>query len=108
MPIAADWMDQRRAEPNGTVEDEAEHKFPAGGARRLQRLFDVLERSGERWCLLRPAAILAQAAGDIDVLVEPSSLDHVRELLVSEEFTVLPTRTRDLHAADYDLDCDRF
>src|SRR5438105_875338 len=112
MPIAAEWMDPRRAEPNGTVGDETEHAFPVGGAAqlpaRLRQLFGVLERSGERWCLLRPVAMLEQAAGDIDLLVEPSSLGHLDELLASEKFAAVPIRTSDLHAADYDRDCDRF
>jgi thymidylate kinase len=75
---------------------------------RLHRLLRALEESGLRWCLLRPAVMLAQAAGDIDLLVEPSSLDRIRELLVGERFVPLPIGTRDLHAADYDRDCDRF
>jgi thymidylate kinase len=111
MPSATEWRDQRRAEPNGTVE-EAERESPSGGATRLptrlERLFGALERSGERWCLLRPAAMLAHTEGDIDLLVDRPSLDHVRELLSSDGFCVVPIRSRDLHAADYDLDSDRF
>src|SRR6476619_8619513 len=90
VPGATDWRDQRRAEPNGTVEEQAERELPFGGAMRLptrlERTFGALERSGERWCLLRPAAMLAKAAGDIDILVEPSSRNHVREVLVGEGF----------------------
>ncbi len=112
MPIASNWMDQRQPEPNGTVEGRAEQEFLGGGTTqlptRLQRLFGALERSGERWCLLRPTVTLAQAAGDIDLLVEASSLDQLREIVVGEQFVVVPMRTRDLHAADYDRDSDRF
>jgi thymidylate kinase len=75
---------------------------------RLSRLLRALEGSGVRWCLLRPAVMLAQAAGDVDLLVEPSSLDRVREVLVGEAFVPIPIGARDLHAADYDRDCDRF
>jgi thymidylate kinase len=52
--------------------------------------------------------MLAQAGGDIDLLVEPLSLERVRGLLVGEEFVALPLRTRDLHVAGYDRDSDRF
>ena len=105
-------MDRRHAEPNGAVEDQADHPLSADGpvrlATRLRRLFVALERSGERWCLLRPEVTLLQSEGDIDLLIEPSSLDHVRELLVGEGFVALPIRTHGLHAADYDRQCDRF
>jgi thymidylate kinase len=111
MPRAAEWTAQGPTEPNGTVNDQVGRESPSGLTLlppRLQRLFLVLEQSGERWCLLRPPAMLAKVAGDIDLLVEPSSRDRVRELLVGEGFTALPIRTRDLHAADYDRECDRF
>jgi thymidylate kinase len=111
MPTAA-GMDHRRAEPNRAVEEQAEREFPAGGATRLpsrlQRLFGALELSGEPWCLLRPAVMLSRAAGDIDLLVNPSSLAHVRKLLAGEGFAFVPIRSRDVHAVDYDRDCDRF
>jgi thymidylate kinase len=75
---------------------------------RLQKLVGALEDSGMRWCLLRPPAMLTLAVGDIDLLVEPASLDRIRALLVAERFTLLPLGGRDLHAADYDRASDRF
>jgi thymidylate kinase len=108
MPIAPQWTEQQRTGPNATAKGQAEHQFHVDVPARLRRLFSVLQRSDQRWCLLRPAAMLAYAAGDIDLLVEPSSLGDVRKLVVGEEFTVLPMRTRDVHAVDYDRDCDRF
>ena len=105
MPIAANRMNERRAGENA----DAEHRPPDPLLpERLQRLVDALERSDVRWCLLRPPAMLAQAAGDIDLLVEPSSLNDVHELLNGQGFAPLPIHSRDLHAADYDRDCDRF
>lgn len=105
-------MDRPPAEPSSAAEGQAEHPssddLPVRLAARLRHLFDALERSGERWCLLRPAVTLLQSEGDIDLLVEPASLDHVRELVVGEGFVSLPMRTRDLHAVDYDRQCDRF
>jgi thymidylate kinase len=110
--FAANRMNQRRAERKGAAEHRAHpSRFGEGTIRlapRLQRLVSALQQSGVRWCLLRPAPMLAQAAGDIDLLVEPSSLEHVRELLVDEGFVALPVQARDLHLLDYDRDGDRF
>jgi thymidylate kinase len=108
----ANKVNQARGEENAWVGDQAD-ALPLGEGAigyppRLARFVRALEKSGERWCLLRPAAMLAQAAGDVDLLVEPSSLDCVREILISEQFVLLPIKTRDLHAADYDRDSDRF
>jgi len=96
------------AEQKGTAAEQA-HASPSRGATaRLNRLFGKLDDAGVRWCLLRPAATLAQAAGDIDLLVDPSNLERVRTLLASEQFVALPVRGGDLHMGDYDRDGDRF
>jgi thymidylate kinase len=105
-------MNHARPEGKGRNESQAGASFldesPIQLTTRLRRLFSTLEASGVRWCLLRPSTMLAQAAGDIDVLVEPASLERVRSLLVGERFVPLPLRTRDLHALHYDRDSDQF
>jgi thymidylate kinase len=105
-------MNQARPEGKGRDESQADASvFDESSIKlttRISRLLGTLEASGVRWCLLRPATMLAQAAGDIDVLVEPASLERTRGLIVGERFVPLPLRSRDLHALDYDRDSDRF
>jgi thymidylate kinase len=101
-----------RLEGNSTVEDQGDcsprEDWQVRLAPRLARVFNALERSDLRWCLLRPAPMLGQAGGDVDLLVEPSSLERVHGLLVGEGFVALPLRKRDLHAVGYDRECQRF
>ena len=79
-----------------------------GSIARLQRLFDVFDRSGIRWSLLRPPAMLAQPEGDIDLLVDPASKEAARTAILDEGFVPIPIASEDLHAVAYDLDSDRF
>jgi thymidylate kinase len=67
-----------------------------------------MDEAGVRWSLLRDPEALAEPGGDIDMLVEPSGLGHMRTLLVEQGFVPLPLGRRDLHAADYDVESDRF
>jgi thymidylate kinase len=71
-------------------------------------VFDALDGAGVRWSLLRPPESLNGRDGDIDVLVEPRAVGHVRELLVAQGFVPLPRGGPDLHAVDYDGASDRF
>jgi thymidylate kinase len=74
---------------------------------RVNSIFDALDRSSMRWCLLRPPQSLAQPEGDIDLLVAPTGLGRVRRLVAEHGFVVMPIGRRDLHAADYDPAGDR-
>ena len=75
---------------------------------RLHDLFGALDASGVRWSLLRPPRSLAEPAGDIDLLVEPQSVERVARLVAQQGFAAIPLGGDDLHAADYDRDSDRF
>src|SRR5437764_6694796 len=79
-----------------------------GSIARLQRLFDVLDRAGIRWSLLRPPALLAQPEGDVDLLVNPAGREAARDAILDEGFVPIPIAGGDLHAVAYDLDPDRF
>ena len=60
-----------------------------------------------RWALLRSPAALAGREGDVDLLVLPHDVEHVRRIATSHGFVPVPM-PRDLHAADYDAAADRF
>ena len=96
------------ARAHGTSPESPNRADGASGlAPRLARLFAAVDAVGLSWCLLRPLSTIAEGTGDVDMLVEPSSLEPLGEILSCEGFAVLPIGGRDLHAADYDPDGDR-
>lgn len=74
---------------------------PAQLSPRLNGVFGALDDAGVRWSLLRPPQSLAEPEGDIDLLVDPSTVGRVRDVLVAQGFTPVPAG-RDLHAVDID------
>jgi thymidylate kinase len=74
---------------------------------RLSRVFEALDAAGVRWSLLRPPQALAEAAGDVDLLVDPAARQRTRDVLLAQGFVPVPAGGRDLHAADFDPACGR-
>ena len=101
---ARDWVG-RTANPTPRQKQPA--PLGARPPRRLIRLFDALDEAGVRWSLLRPVESLSQPTGDVDVLVDPVSLDRVRAVAVEQGFVPVPTGGCDLHAADHDAEVRR-
>ncbi len=75
---------------------------------RLERLFAALTAAGVRWSVLRPPSTLSGSAGDVDLLVDPTNLERVRDVLVSEGFAIVRLDGSDVHASDLDEATGRF
>ena len=75
---------------------------------RLERLFAAFAAASLRWSLLRPPEALAEAEGDVDLLVEPQDLGRARDLLAGEGFAIVRSDSSGLHAADLDETAGRF
>lgn len=104
-------MDHCRADRHGTGAGDGVGRDdpgePVAIPAALQELFASWSETDLDWCLLRPAATLGHREGDIDLLVDPSQLAQARELAGHHGFAALPV-DRDLHAARYDEQTDRF
>jgi hypothetical protein len=72
----------------------------------LAAAFEQLDRRGVAWCLLRAADELAAPEGDVDVLVEPSAIHAVTEVLVGLGFVAVHGPGRGSHQAFVVLDED--
>jgi thymidylate kinase len=103
-------MKRRQTEQQTAIADNSGSRTldRAAEPRPLREAFEGLHASGLRWCLLRPAALLSDSTGDIDLLVEPSDVARVRQLVGRAGFVVVPVGARDLHMATYDQTSDRF
>ena len=75
---------------------------------RLREAFAALDRVGARWCLLRPAELLTQPQGDVDVLCDPGDREHGRRALVELGFMPMLEEAPDVHVADHDAAAGRF
>jgi len=74
----------------------------------LTSFFSMLESDGIRWSLLRPASSVASPEGDVDVLVEPESIDHAEDALRATGFVLMPLPRPDVHGCLYDAELGRF
>jgi thymidylate kinase len=75
---------------------------------RLLELFSALDRAGINWCLLRPRGLLAQAEGDVDILVAEPDLERAAEVLAGQDFLSMPGAVGDRHGVDRDDETGRF
>lgn len=75
---------------------------------RLERLFVALAAAGVRWSVLRSPETLSGSDGDVDLLVDPTNLERVRDVLVSESFAIVRLDGSDVHASDLDEATGRF
>jgi thymidylate kinase len=56
----------------------------------VDAVFQALDRERLRWCLLRGEAVLAQASGDVDLLVFPADLQRFRRIVGELGFAPIP------------------
>lgn len=63
----------------------------------LVRAFAALQSAGVRWCLLRGESELADAAGDVDLLIAPVDLPHAADALKGEGYLRLASWGRGSH-----------
>lgn len=75
---------------------------------RLASLFASFEGNAIRWCLLRPAELLAQPEGDIDLLVAQEDLPRAANLLAAADFVLIRRDSENVHALDHDEETRRF
>lgn len=59
--------------------------------------FQVLDRSGSPWVLLRGESELAQPSGDVDLLVDPSALSALDDLMTEVRFARVVAAGRGSH-----------
>jgi thymidylate kinase len=75
---------------------------------RLLDLLSALDEADVRWSLLRPRETLGVAEGDVDILVDPSSLGTLVGALGIHGFIRVPMAGPDVHAVTYDEAAGRF
>ncbi len=63
----------------------------------LGEVFGELERAGTRWLVLRGELELARPSGDVDLLIDESSLPRVEAILRAAGFLPVPTAGRGSH-----------
>lgn len=71
---------------------------------RLTALFKGLDEASVSWCLLRIPSEPASPRGDVDLLIEPSHVNAVRHVLLSQGFIPVPgwTGLPDMLWVDFD------
>ena len=78
-------------------EDVAAPKNVASVHPLLEATFSALSRENICWCVLRDETNLARPSDDVDLLVAPSDMQRVREVLKEHQYLALPTLGRGSH-----------
>jgi thymidylate kinase len=68
--------------------------------------FQALDRSGRPWVLLRGESELAQPSGDVDLLVHPSALPELDDLMAEVRFVRVVAAGRGSHRFYFAFDSD--
>ena len=68
---------------------------------QLAELFHQFDRAGARWCVLRLPAGPGNSDGDVDLLVDPTDVRLMRQVLMGLEFVPVPAGGRDYHFLSY-------
>src|SRR6266540_6138293 len=74
----------------------------------LEAVFRAFDRIGVRWCLLRVPYTPDAPTGDIDLLIDPSDVGHVRGVLKTLEFVQVPRWGDGLHFLSYHRPTDQW